>query len=80
MSGTISDPGENKYNYINPPITFNHTNGTTNPRCQHGHQWTYSGAINYDLEGMPCDCGEVTFHTEICNCCNQSVQKHKPNN
>lgn len=75
-TGSITDTG--KYSIYTPPITFNHTNSTTNPRCQNGHQWSCLG-IYYDLEGRPCDCGEVTFHTEICNCCNQSVQKHKPN-
>jgi hypothetical protein len=59
--------------------TFNHTNYTTNPRCQQGHCWTYGGSINFNLEGHPCDCGMVVYHSEPCKCCEQIVQKHQPN-
>lgn len=52
---------------------------TTATRCKNGHQWTYSGNLHLDLEGYPCDCGKVTFHTEECPCCHQRVQKHIPN-
>lgn len=58
--------------------TSNHTNSTTFPRCQSGHQWTYGGGINFNLEGMACDCGAVIFHMEPCKCCSQSVSKHIP--
>ena len=59
-------------------ITFNHTNYTTSPRCQNGHQWTYGASINFNLEGMTCDCGDVIFHMEPCKCCSQSIAKHIP--
>lgn len=61
------------------PTNLNNSNKTTNPRCQQGHSWTYGGSIGLNLEGMPCDCGEVLFHTEKCPCCNQTVSKHLPN-
>lgn len=58
---------------------FNHTNSTTNPVCQQGHTWNYSVSFYANLEGIPCDCGAVTFHTEKCQCCDQRVQKHQSN-
>jgi hypothetical protein len=54
-------------------------NSTTNGRCLNGHTWTYSGSLRLDLEGYPCDCGEVLYHNEPCQCCGQPVVKPIPN-
>lgn len=58
---------------------FNLIGKTTAPRCQNGHQWTYSGNLHLDLEGMPCMCGKVFYHTETCKHCGSVYQKHIPN-
>jgi hypothetical protein len=64
-----------------PEFTFNNTNYTTSLKCQRGHEWTsYGASLGYDLvEGTPCDCGEMLFHTEKCPCCEQKINKHIPN-
>jgi len=65
---------------MNQSFTFNHTNFTTNPVCQQGHEWNPNLlGIYKNLEGLPCKCGAVLFHAEKCKCCNQTVQSHQPN-
>lgn len=54
-------------------------NGTTNGRCLNGHTWTYAGLIHYNLENYPCDCGEVLYHNEPCECCGTPKLKPIPN-
>ena len=62
------------------PANISMTSTTPNGRCSNGHTWTWAGNIGMNLEGIACDCGELIFHTEPCECCGQSVNKHKPKN
>ena len=61
-------------------FTLNHTNSTTNPLCQHGHEWTFGLNIGREIKnGDPCNCGTMLFNMEDCKCCNQKVSKHIQN-
>jgi hypothetical protein len=57
------------------PLRINATSPTWSP-CQYYHTWTYSG-LPYDLEGMPCDCGKMIYHSETCPCCGHQISNHK---
>jgi hypothetical protein len=54
---------------------LNNGANTTVGRCLEGHTWTYAGSIHYNLEGLPCDCGMVLYHSEKCECCESIVVK-----
>jgi len=61
-------------------FNFNHTNSTTNPLCQHGHEWTFGLNIGREIKnGDPCNCGAMLFNIEDCKCCGQKVSKHIQN-
>lgn len=66
------------YNHIKPAI-FKTNSNTTNPRCVYGHTWLSAQSIGLNLEGLPCDCGEVLFHIEKCLGCDNIIRKHIPN-
>ena len=61
-------------------ITFNHTNSTTNPKCQKGHEWTMGLSIGREVKnGDPCDCGIMLYNLEQCKCCSNKENKPLPN-
>ena len=44
--------------------------------CGSEHMWVYAGDPKYfPYEGMPCACGMMQWHTEICPTCGQGVVK-----
>lgn len=49
-------------------------------KCVGGHHWSLPGIIeDVSLEGRPCDCGELIYHTDFCPVCEHEFTHHYKN-
>jgi len=69
------------YNMNNKDIKYTTTSASSTPivvtsnagKCWGGHTWTFSGGINYVLEGTYCDCGITKYKTQKkCETCERA--------